>query len=292
MAASLGGLLAVSFFGSAGGSAVPVPTEADATIPTRSRWLPPTIAGLVSLILCSMVATIRSGDGATLWASLTFALTCAFIGLAILGATLARGRRRAIWLGAALFGAGYTALVFGRPVGHSPRTHLATDPILKGLRAQIAPVAKGLRGPSARILVALDRPIPMRFPDETPLAYVLEYVKHETSTPTGPGIPIYVDPIGLQEAERSMNSMVQIDLEGVPLRTTLGLCLEQLGLAYEVENGYLRIVSEDSSGNRSPGVEDPDTIVGHCLLTLLAAGFGAVAATIVAGPRAGPIRPE
>jgi hypothetical protein len=219
------------------------------------------------------------------------ALTCAFSGMAILGAILARGQCRARWLGAAFFGAGYTALVFSQPVGH-PRAHFATDPILKGLWAQFAPLTKHVFPANARILEALDQPVPMHFPDETPLADLLDYIKQATSTPTHPGIPIYVDPIGLQEAERSMSSTVQIDLEGVPLRETLRLCLKELGLVYEVEHDYLRIFSEDGYEDRSPGPDDPDLVVGHCLLALLASAVGAAAGPIVAGTRAGSVGAE
>ncbi len=129
----------------------------------------------------------------------------------------------------------------------------------------------------------MGRPIPMRFHIETPLDDVLKYIKQATTTPTYPGIPIYVDPIGLQEAERSLNSTVQIDLEGVPLEDTLRLCLKQLGLAYEVKDSRLRITSEEEFSE--PDIEDPFLIVGHCLLALLAAGFGAVAAPMVAEGR-------
>ena len=44
----------------------------------------------------------------------------------------------------------------------------------------------------------------MSFADETPLEDVLKYVKQATTTNNYSGIPIYVDPIGLQEAEKSM----------------------------------------------------------------------------------------
>ncbi len=123
----------------------------------------------------------------------------------------------------------------------------------------------------------------MEFNTETPLDDVLKYIKQATSSPTGPGIPIYVDPIGLQEAERSLNSTVQIDLQGVPLRETLRLCLKQLFMTYEVKEGRLRITNEDDF--LAPDLEDPFPIVGHCLLALLAAGFGAVAAPLVADAR-------
>ena len=86
----------------------------------------------------------------------------------------------------------------------------------------------------------------MSFANETPLDDVLKYIKQATTTPTFSGIPIYVDPIGLQEAERSLNSTVQMDLEGVPLGRTLQLMLAQLGLIYFVEDGMLYITSAES----------------------------------------------
>ena len=55
-----------------------------------------------------------------------------------------------------------------------------------------------------------------------------------------------MDPIGLQEAEKSLTSTVQMDLEGVPLRRTLELVLRQLGLIYYVFDGMLYITSEES----------------------------------------------
>jgi hypothetical protein len=108
------------------------------------------------------------------------------------------------------------------------------------------------RDPKTRqILEKLDEPISMSFANETPLDDVLKYIKQATTTPTFTGIPIYVDPLGLQEAERSLNSTVQIDLEGVPLKTTLKLILKQLGLAYTVKDGFLMITSEDSEDKQT-----------------------------------------
>ncbi len=97
----------------------------------------------------------------------------------------------------------------------------------------------------------LDEPISMSFANETPLDDVLKYIKQATTTPTFSGIPIYVDPLGLQEAERSLNSTVTMDLEGVPLKTTLKLMLKQLGLAYTVKDGFLMVTSEDSEDQQT-----------------------------------------
>src|SRR5262249_50877782 len=178
LAALLGGLLSVIFFASSDDPS----DEPRAAVPetsqrSRSQWLLPMFIGLVVLILASAAATIWSGARAPLWAGITFALTCALIGLAILGAIAGRGRRRAIGLGAALFGAGYMALIFGRPAGQPPRVYVPTDQILEALREWLPAVPKGLHRENAWILEALRRPIPMRFANETPLNDVLNYVK-------------------------------------------------------------------------------------------------------------------
>ena len=55
-----------------------------------------------------------------------------------------------------------------------------------------------------QILEQLDLPIPMPFANETPLNDVLKYIKQATTTPTFPGIPIYVEPLGLEAAGKSI----------------------------------------------------------------------------------------
>ena len=131
------------------------------------------------------------------------------------------------------------------------------------------------RDPRTRqILEKLDEPISMSFAAETPLDDVLKYIKQATTTPTFSGIPIYVDPIGLQEAERSLNSTVQIDLEGVPLKTTLRLILKQLGLAYTVKDGFMIITSEDSEDQQTEIRVYPVADLAIIPLSLLGGGGG------------------
>ncbi|MHB1560674.1 MAG: RNA polymerase sigma factor [Isosphaeraceae bacterium] len=98
---------------------------------------------------------------------------------------------------------------------------------------------------SLQIMKALEEPVSMSFANETPLGDVLKYIKQATTSPKFSGIPIYVDPVGLQDAERSLQSTIQIDLEGVPLRRTLQLVLTQLGLVYFVQDGVLVITAAD-----------------------------------------------
>ncbi len=106
---------------------------------------------------------------------------------------------------------------------------------------------------SRKIIAKLDEPIVMSFAEPTPLDDVLKHIKQKTQGPGLPrGIPIYVDPIGLEEAEKNLACTVIIDLDGVPLRRTLQLALAQLGLGYIVEDGMIYITSQDSADQLLP----------------------------------------
>jgi hypothetical protein len=110
-------------------------------------------------------------------------------------------------------------------------------------RNELVVLAKDESTKTKAVLARLDEPISMSFANDTPLQDVLKYIKAATTGPNRPGIPIYVVPAGLQEADRSMKSTIRIDLEGVPLKTTLRLLLKQLGLAYVVKDGSVLINS-------------------------------------------------
>jgi RNA polymerase sigma factor (sigma-70 family) len=111
----------------------------------------------------------------------------------------------------------------------------------------LGPTGQGKDPKSQMILIRLNDLVPLKFADETPLEDFLKYIKESTkSAAMSHGIPIYVDPLGLQEAEKSMNSTIRIELDGVPLKRTLQLVLKQLGLAYFVEDGMIYITSQES----------------------------------------------
>ena len=93
------------------------------------------------------------------------------------------------------------------------------------------------------LLKALDEPLTMSFPKPTPLAGMLKYIKDFTSKPGATRLPIYVDPKGLEDADVTLESKFVIDLEGVPLKTSLRLALKQLGLAFCVRDGVIIISS-------------------------------------------------
>jgi hypothetical protein len=124
------------------------------------------------------------------------------------------------------------------------------------------------------ILAKLDEPISMSFANETPLEDVLKYIKSATQGPNDAGIPIYVDPVGLQEAEKTMTSPITLDLEGVPLKTTLKLLLKQLGLTYTVKDGLLTITAENSEDQPTEIRVYPVADLAIIPLSLISGGGG------------------
>ena len=96
------------------------------------------------------------------------------------------------------------------------------------------------------ILTKLNNPNSILFAQETPLAKVADYIKRTTKSDANDlGIQCHIDPEGLKEAERSMDSTVQLELEGIPLKVTLRLLLKQVGPAYYVRDDMLVISSEE-----------------------------------------------
>jgi RNA polymerase sigma factor (sigma-70 family) len=117
----------------------------------------------------------------------------------------------------------------------------STRILIARVSARISTTDKNPR--NAAILKKLDEPVSLHFPNETPLGDVLKRIKEASKPTDGKPIPVYVDPTGLQEAEKTMESPVVIDLEDVPLRFSLRLALKQLGLAYCVRDGVVIISS-------------------------------------------------
>lgn len=80
--------------------------------------------------------------------------------------------------------------------------------------------------------------------EKTPLEDVLKSIK--TASRKGPddkGIPIYVDPVGLQEAERTLATPISYTSKGEALKSSLERLLKTIGLAYHVKDGLLTVTS-------------------------------------------------
>src|SRR4029077_9527700 len=80
--------------------------------------------------------------------------------------------------------------------------------------------------------------------------------------------------VGLQEAEKTMQSPVTLDLEGVPLKNTLRLMLKQLGLTYTVKDGLMTITSETSEDQPTEIRVYPVADLAIIPLSLMGAGGG------------------
>ncbi len=90
------------------------------------------------------------------------------------------------------------------------------------------------------------------FPKETALEDVLKSVRAALrgKEKGEPVVPIYVDPVALQECERTKKSPVAWDQEGVPLATSLRLMLKQIGMTYRVTLDGLVVISCDGDEER------------------------------------------
>jgi RNA polymerase sigma factor (sigma-70 family) len=132
-----------------------------------------------------------------------------------------------------------------------------------GPGATVAGPEPGKDARSLAIRKKLDDALALNFPNDTPLEDVLKYLRENTKSQEFPkGVPIYVDPLGLQEAEKTLSSPVQIDLDGVPLRRTLQLMLAQIGLIYHVEDGMIYITSPSSEQTPlPPSTHEPSALM-------------------------------
>jgi hypothetical protein len=291
LAATLGAFLARACFASGAAhreGAVDQPQEAGAV--AARGW--PRLAAMTfaAFVLIATIAAVGSRSRPGLWSGTILFLTWGLLGLVALGAAFSRGRQRVTWAGAALFGATYLLLVFGSDNYGRSSPHSIADSLVHDLREWLPSLATGSladRGSviaaNERVLKALDQVVPMRFPSDTPLEDVVKYIQATALCLDGRRIPIYVDPVGLLEAEKSQNSPVRIELDGVPLSTSLRLALGQLGMTYYVKDGLLQITS---MGCYDPpyGFEDAYLVVGHCLLALGATVLGGLLAPLVGEP--------
>jgi hypothetical protein len=208
--------------------------------------------------------------------------TLAFATLAIIYRTR---EGRAYWLGFALFGWGYLALTWESWLGQSGNrpemlTSIALDHLGAWFHHTSAPQTAlwPFTGPTSRdfqtrlTLTRLEEPVSMSFAQGIPLEDALKYIKSATTGPRDHGMEIYVDPVALNEAGKTMTSPVTLDVEGAPLRVTLRLLLKQLDLGYVVQDGLLKIGKASTVSSATPFRR-----MGHCYWALLAAFCGGFA---------------
>jgi hypothetical protein len=95
---------------------------------------------------------------------------------------------------------------------------------------------------TAHIRELLARESNLDFPNGVSLDQFLKAVKSATSSKDDPGIPIYVDPAGLQEVAKTLESRVVVT-HGHTLADVLQRALTEIKLGYVVDDGYLMIDS-------------------------------------------------
>jgi RNA polymerase sigma factor (sigma-70 family) len=155
----------------------------------------------------------------------------------------------------------------GPPV-QAPNVVLTKDAMGRIEIAKLAPriTARDRSPKTAAVVKTMEKPLSMSFASETPLEDVLKYIQSGTAGPDQARIAIYVDPFGLNEVQKTMTSPVTLDLEGVPLKTSLRLLLKQLNLAYCVKDGVLIISSIDrilQELREAEAIEEAETTSGR-----------------------------
>jgi hypothetical protein len=128
---------------------------------------------------------------------------------------------------------------------------------------------------AAATWLKLQKRIEMPFANETPLEDMLKYLQQATlDQPAGEAakaapqrpMQIYVDPLALQEAEKTMTSPIVLQLEGVPVATGLHLALKQLGLSYFVQKDGIVVIKAKDYGPSD--LEDPNLLILNTLAQL------------------------
>ncbi len=96
------------------------------------------------------------------------------------------------------------------------------------------------------ILDRLEEKVDLTF-EKSSLEDVLKHIKKATSKgQDGTGIPIHVDPLGLQEAEKTLATPISFTARGEPLRSSLERLLRSIDLTYVVKDGFLMVTSRSS----------------------------------------------
>ena len=178
--------------------------------------------GIGLAILYAVAAALGDEDGSCPVGRHDGPLTWAVLGLVALGEAFSRGRRRARRLGALLFGAGYLVLISGHS-GEETWAGIPGNRLFGAVRTYLPVVpterraaSEGIAGANARILKALEQSVSFHFSGEVPLEDALVRLDGGARTDDGRPLPIYANPIALQEQDRTLQSPVSLVLDSVP----------------------------------------------------------------------------
>jgi hypothetical protein len=282
LSAAFGGFFARTLFGAVAERQNKTPVaHREATTARRNRWTGFPVLSITSLELAVLVAFGGKVLPPGLWAALTFLLAAWLLGLFALWARFGHGMQRKFGLGAAVLGMGFLIAAFG----HFEKVQLPVLPtvvLLDEIRPWLPAIMSGYpagcdsrSAENARVYSALERIVRMHVVDETLLEDVLKHIQMQTAGADGTVFPIELAPPGNPEATRTPALVRSIDLDGVPVRTALRLCLDQFDLTYHIRNGAIVIDwTEADEEAELAAARDAYQIVGHCLLALIAAAIG------------------
>ena len=157
----------------------------------------------------------------------------------------------------------------GKNAGGDGKAQPAAAPTLSAQKkstVQEVPEEVVLREKTRQIEKQLDLRIDAEFPKGVTLEALLKHIKQETTTAKPPGIPIYVSPVGMNDARQSMSTMVFVDSKQKSVRLILNQALSATGLSYLVRDGFLMIDSRVGVTERR--VEEMDRKLNRVLEAL------------------------
>jgi hypothetical protein len=99
------------------------------------------------------------------------------------------------------------------------------------------------RSRTTKILEVLDRPLRIEFV-EGPLSDVLNYIKQTAK------LPLHVDRASLEEAGIALDTPLSFSESELPLRSSLALLLEPIGLDWVIHHNALLITTSDAVEHR------------------------------------------
>jgi hypothetical protein len=116
---------------------------------------------------------------------------------------------------------------------------------------------------AASTLEKLHTKVNMPFSQETPLGDVIKYLDGQLNPTDENGnllnddtpLQFYINPRGLEEADKTIDSPTTLDLKQIPASTALELCLDNLNLEYRVRPDG--IVEIDAKGSDRADQQEP-----------------------------------
>ena len=139
-------------------------------------------------------------------------------------------------------------------LGHepTPQTPVRDEPADAAARLKSAAGSNK----NAPIRLKLETRIDAQFPKGATLETLLKHIKQVTADGTYSGIPIYVDPVGLAEANKTMGTEVELNYKQAPIEEVLKYTLRPLGMSYCVRDGFVWVSSR--TGTLENRVEEID----------------------------------